>query len=186
MSRSVPPLPRSYERGLIEAASTLHFEESTSTLPRSYERGLIEARSLVVGRTYSCPFRVHTNAASLKHDRPQVCDLASLAFRVHTNAASLKRLNGQDASFVRDLLPRSYERGLIEAQHGVPERHPRRHRLPRSYERGLIEATNPRASPRAFRAFRVHTNAASLKHGHFRVGHLDRVIPSAFIRTRPH
>ena len=84
-------LPRSKERGLIEASRLTSLGSGSAALPRSKERGLIEA----VGRR------------SIQSPRQ--------TFRVQKNAASLKHTLRFTAYGILPGLPRSKERGLIEA-----------------------------------------------------------------------
>ncbi len=94
-------LPRSEERGLIEADSALGLGGERFTLPRSEERGLIEASRASAPRPRrAAPFRVQKNAASLKRA-----------------GSSAGRRGGRH-------LPRSEERGLIEASRGRSVRRP--------------------------------------------------------------
>ena len=111
-------LPRSKERGLIEAwGAKFRGPSNVRVLPRSKERGLIEATLELLYPHFSSTFRVQKNAASLK---PLVCTQPVQPF---------------------DLLPRSKERGLIEARLHQSQAFEGLHSLPRSKERGLIEAT---------------------------------------------
>ena len=84
------------------------------------------------------------------------------SFRVRKNAASLKRAFIAAFAFRNWSLPRSKERGLIEAC-GTPIQLVGMVPLPRSKERGLIEAGTGLSMAVLSMAFRVRKNAASLK-----------------------
>ena len=124
------------------------------------------ARNPVIYRTSNKgPFRVQKNAASLKPVDKLDEEQTSPPFRVQKNAASLKHEEHFLGDDLAGTLPRSKERGLIEATRRWANRYNRSsfrvqknaaslklqfgHRslekshadLPRSKERGLIEAT---------------------------------------------
>ena len=121
-SRRAPSLPRSIDRGLIEAAwRTRTRRYRPCTLPRSIDRGLIEATSRRESAIRSgYPFRDLLIAASLKLGQP----------RGHR--------------YFDVPLPRSIDRGLIEARIRK-KRRPAMGTLPRSIDRGLIEAVARRS-----------------------------------------
>ena len=109
-------LPRSKERGLIEAQQALPKRSVGLVLPRSKERGLIEAgynghihakcktafrarksaaslkpTCLASGGRYDLAFRARKSAASLKRGQKDDCLLDHSPFRARKSAASLKR-----------------------------------------------------------------------------------------------
>src|SRR5258706_319314 len=108
----------------------------------------------------STPFRAHPSAAPLKHAHGLPGDSEEPAFRAHPSAAPLKLV------------------GLL---------HPRdRHfRLPRSPERGSIEASREAMASVTMPAFRAHPSAAPLKHVDA-VGLAAGRVPSALTRARLH
>ena len=115
MTSDLTLLPRSIDRGLIEAKLNSGRPLSLFRLPRSIDRGLIEAVPLSPGGPGGPSFRDLLIAASLKH----------------------LRTHGQRHQFSQ--LPRSIDRGLIEACppcRAGASLSP----LPRSIDRGLIEA----------------------------------------------
>src|SRR5579885_1278582 len=89
-------IPRSYERGPIEAGLAHVICKLWVDIPRSYERGPIEARSGPARARFPLrPFRVHMNAAPLKPPyRSARTHGVRPAFRVHMNAAPLKQAPG--------------------------------------------------------------------------------------------
>ena len=97
------------------------------------------ARLHRAGRHCRRTFRVQKNAASLKQRHVLGTPLPQFSFRVQKNAASLKRDVIVTGILYGEFLPRSKERGLIEA---TRSRRTNAATLPlsRSKERGLIEA----------------------------------------------
>src|SRR5690625_2642933 len=62
-------IPRSTERGSIEAPAALLPILFAASIPRSTERGSIEALSHGIGSDFGASFRVQPNAAPLKRRR---------------------------------------------------------------------------------------------------------------------
>ena len=145
---SISSLPRSQDRGLIEAACSRH-----SGLPSPPFRGRKTAASLKrLGSARLISWRKRTfrgrkTAASLKRRfGSPVAASNSRSFRGRKTAASLKPSVAANCAICCCCLPRSQDRGLIEARGwwvaaltAMP--------LPRSQDRGLIEASGPLAPP---------------------------------------
>ncbi len=181
---------------------------TTRGLPRSRERGPIEASSATPIRPDRTSFRVLANAAPLKLILALDSSDQSRPFRVLANAAPLKPHSAARCVLERARLPRSRERGPIEA--AVPA-------IPSSPEGSFrvlanaapLKPSPEQRSPQRLAPFRVLANAAPLKHQPIRIDQLAgaafRVLanaaplkpitrkqggrwdsPSAFSRTRPH
>src|SRR5690625_2454129 len=63
---AIEGIPRSTERGSIEAIEDVTLTDGGSLIPRSTERGSIEAPSAIQLLSSLSPFRVQPNAAPLK------------------------------------------------------------------------------------------------------------------------
>ena len=84
-------LPRSIERGPVEAEKRSRVLLESISLPRSIERGPVEARVTRWRPLAWCPFRAQLSAAPLKPGHPR------------------------NSTVSRKTLPRSIERGPVEA-----------------------------------------------------------------------
>ena len=93
MEAALKALPRSHERGSVEAGQGSTHQAGKRDLPRSHERGSVEAH-----RPPGGPRRVRGT------------------FHAHTSAAPLKLFRGAEDKAMATALPRSHERGSVEAR----------------------------------------------------------------------
>ena len=109
-------LPRSKERGFIEALPALIKRGRAVVLPRSKERGFIEAERPGVGAVAGTVLPRSKERGFIEAIVPQLgLDFCFRAFRARKSAASLKPHPSVSASAKSIDLPRSKERGFIEA-----------------------------------------------------------------------